>query len=504
MTEQKKTHFMRLKNFRSFIAGILVVSVMTIAACNGSKSDPAPEPKAKAKGKPKKAIVVEAAAIVSTSCATGGCHGDRPDAKADAWHSSFTIWKRDDKHANAFAVLKDKPSIKMLTALEAGNPEKDTPLNPREPTEHLKLVKKFDCITCHSSSGHIKDVTPEALADGVSCGACHGDDKGWIEMHRQNDGKQFPAADKVELGFVDVTQSKDLATTCVKCHVGSENGDVNHDLIAAGHPRLMFDFALYSDLMPKHWDHKESGDEKKNDPVEDKKAVSYISPDHYAMQWKIGQVESTKAAAKLLKFRASHASKPPWPEFAEYDCLNCHHSLGDNWIDIGLKNEKNLGMFTWGSWHFPQFVWSDDSSEDSTEKGISQLRSELKKPYQILAKPETLQSVLENLAKVEQIKVSDINLSEVVAQQPNMTWDEVTHWYFAARALYINETKKKSDDPKLKQIEENLQQLVLILKMPFDKKTVRLDEQQQRLNREKLKQLIDEIKAAFKSFGTNV
>ena len=53
------------------------------------------------------------------------------------------------------------------------------------------------------------------------------------------------------------------AKVCTRCHVGRRSPDglltqeVNHDLIAAGHPRLNFEFAAYQENLPVHWDEKE-------------------------------------------------------------------------------------------------------------------------------------------------------------------------------------------------------------------------------------------------------
>ena len=86
--------------------------------------------------------------------------------------------------------------------------------------------------------------------------------------------------------------------------------DVNHDLIAAGHPRLNFEFAAFSTNLPPHWNTKRT---KPADP---------------AQAWKVGQAMSAHAAADLLAYRACpKAGSAPWPEFAEYDCFACHREL---------------------------------------------------------------------------------------------------------------------------------------------------------------------------------
>ena len=113
--------------------------------------------------------------------------------------------------------------------------------------------------------------------------------------------------------------TKDLLArgeTCAECHVGLGSADVNHDLIAAGHPRLNFEYGSQLAKLPKHW------------RVDDDKARH---PDYEAKVWALGQVLAAKASLDLLESRASRSlpddSTTPWPEFAEYSCFSCHHEL---------------------------------------------------------------------------------------------------------------------------------------------------------------------------------
>ena len=43
------------------------------------------------------------------------------------------------------------------------------------------------------------------------------------------------------------------AEKCVSCHVGDESRNVDHELIAAGHPDLVFDLETYTAMLPPHW-----------------------------------------------------------------------------------------------------------------------------------------------------------------------------------------------------------------------------------------------------------
>jgi hypothetical protein len=113
---------------------------------------------------------------------------------------------------------------------------------------------------------------------------------------------------------------------CASCHIGDATRDVNHDLIAAGHPRLLFEYSAYHDLMPRHWPAEAKGSEAK--------------------AWLVGQVASARAAVELLRARAQKAR--PWPEFAETSCSACHHDLGGT----GRQPTDNAKVtMPWANWY---------------------------------------------------------------------------------------------------------------------------------------------------------
>jgi hypothetical protein len=117
------------------------------------------------------------------------------------------------------------------------------------------------------------------------------------------------------------------AANCLGCHVGAPADearglplrDMNHDMIAAGHPRLNFDFAEYLRRLPPHWQEKNRATDP---PIEFK-----LNP---AKAWLVGRVAHAEAACRLLADRAEKSATDesrPWPEFAEYNCAACHHNL---------------------------------------------------------------------------------------------------------------------------------------------------------------------------------
>jgi hypothetical protein len=140
---------------------------------------------------------------------------------------------------------------------------------------------------------------------------------------------------------------------------------VNHELIAAGHPPLRYEFATFLVKMPKHWT------EERRDPTD----ASRIDSGFEARVWAVGQIVSAAAALDVLANRtgvevaaAAKTVAPatahrveldqPWPEFAEYDCFACHHDLQHkSWRREGYAkrgpNQKTLGFPRWGTWYYP-------------------------------------------------------------------------------------------------------------------------------------------------------
>jgi hypothetical protein len=213
--------------------------------------------------------------------------------------------------------------------------------------------------------------------------------------------------------------TKDLAVraeVCAGCHVGKHaphgllEQDVNHDLIAAGHPRLSFELSAFLDNMPAHWDERDEN----AGPV----GPNHRAADFPARAWAVGQLATAKAALELLEARADRAQsalallekrpgeaeavpelqplaqpamrveKPTvlWPEFTEYGCFSCHHDLRDQaWRRRSQASGSIRGTPQWGSWTLPlpseliaEFV--PQSVAQTYAKSIEPLSTEMAKP----------------------------------------------------------------------------------------------------------------------------
>src|SRR5262249_2697203 len=148
----------------------------------------------------------------------------------------FTIWAMHDPHAKAFEVLYGKRALQIEKNLK----------RLVDVTQARPECNKL-CLNCHVLPG----VEPLSEAgrtvprrhtftyeDGVSCEACHGPAEKWLTKHYQKSWGRLSAREKNVLGMSDTKDLLARASLCVTCHIGTGDLEVNHDLIAAGHPRL--------------------------------------------------------------------------------------------------------------------------------------------------------------------------------------------------------------------------------------------------------------------------
>jgi hypothetical protein len=271
-------------------------------------------------------------AVGTSSCSARACHGSLAPVGDDlVRRDEYTKWLVTDKHAQAYLVLFEERSRAIAKNLGLKAPH-----------------TAEQCLACHQypSAPALVDRRhlDEETCFGIGCEACHGGAKDWLESHT----RKLTVAEKAKQGMTDVGQPAQLAERCVGCHVGSPAApgfsvvrDVNHDLIAAGHPRLNFEFAAFLSNLPPHWNA-----EKK-----------IPAPAASARAWAVGQAITTKAALELLAHRASQAKagpkQAPWPEFAEYDCFSCHHDLqAKSWRQEAAYATRPPGSLTWSTWYY--------------------------------------------------------------------------------------------------------------------------------------------------------
>ncbi len=229
------------------------------------------------------------------SCSAVACHGSiRPVAGSRILQTEYSTWVSQDRHARATEVLSNEVSVRMGRILGIGRPD-----------------QAQKCLVCHGLDAPQAQRARNFMTEGVSCEACHGPATGWLGYHVTKDARH---EESVRRGMYDTKDVVKRTEKCLTCHLGTAEKWVDHEMIAAGHPDLVFDLEAFSAAMPRHW--RESTDADAFRPVR------------------------TFAVSQLVHLRSSldrlsrRVKGPVWPEYAELDCFACHHSLTraeDSW-----------------------------------------------------------------------------------------------------------------------------------------------------------------------------
>lgn len=227
------------------------------------------------------------------SCAGSTCHGSVTPQKAPRTgirQTEHTQWLTKDKHAKAYAVLLKDRSIQMAKNLKMAEPPS----------------KSDRCLVCHALAvpKELRSASYK-VEDGVSCEACHGQAEGWLGTHIARG-----QAASLSMGMYDTRNLVKRAEKCVSCHVGDDTRNVDHELIAAGHPDLVFDFETYTAMLPPHW-------------------RTAPSDGVGGRAWAVGQVVALRESLQRLARRTQQHAAAAWPEFAEFECFACHHDVNN-------------------------------------------------------------------------------------------------------------------------------------------------------------------------------
>jgi hypothetical protein len=407
-----------------------------VAARPGDPPAPVPQPDAFI-SKPVPAPVA-ATAVGASGCSGIACHGGpvaglvpqspwgTGDADRDRWRSSATLWKAYDPHARAFDVLGNDLS-KEIEARLAKSGEK----------AYEDGLTDIRCIACHANPTLAARPGHKLLADGVSCEACHGNAGDWIKDHAG-----WPAGPGHSAKYGSMTHLSDpkvRAETCAGCHVGAPAGggaprrDMNHDLIAAGHPRLNFDYATYLRALPPHWAEK---DREFSPP-----ALRPASDEY--RHWLVGRAATAAASFKLL---ADRTRRGPWPELAEFDCYACHH---------GLTGDKKPALG-----HRPgALVWNEPPlAARLAGSGFDDLRAALTRPLDteyIRAQAGRAADAWHQLAdRWAADPMPPASVAAALADAKPRRWDEACHLYYALLAL--DRAAGRPPDPRLAAIRDAL------------------------------------------------
>lgn len=262
----------------------------------------------------------------SPSCGSASCHNLNQGRGKTG--SEYTTWTGFDPHHQAYEALFHPRSDRIMKNL----------FNTGAGSAGSNQL----CLNCHATNrGDARHAGPGfTLTEGVGCESCHGGASKYISVHFTAKSLAMSSSEKEEkLGLRNTRDLSSRAAICADCHVGNAGRgmEVNHDLIAAGHPRLNFELSAFLANYPKHW---KDADERKR------------HPDFQARAWEVGQIESARAALKLLADRAEPKAPGPWPEFTEYDCFSCHKDLRMNGRNYRHGYSGKPGSSPWGTWFY--------------------------------------------------------------------------------------------------------------------------------------------------------
>ena len=313
---------------KKWSAALAVIGLVTLVALFSWLAKPSP-------GNPPQFVAQEKPASKPTklyygvlACSNGGCHANptNPNQKDILLceYDEVRIWSTLDKHKDANSVLKGERGQQMAKLLDIKG----------------DIAQEPSCISCHGVLVEDKKLIHKAsfsLAEGVSCGVCHGMNKEWVALHsdfleRDNWRGKSRKEKEERFGMRDLWNPEKRATLCASCHIGNakEGKVVTHAMYAAGHPPLPgVELSAFSDAMPRHWKYLA---EK---PVEVQKILEYDLAKSGLERTQlvvIAGLVSFRESMNLLAAQAEEglAAKDPnkaWPELAQFDCYACHHDL---------------------------------------------------------------------------------------------------------------------------------------------------------------------------------
>lgn len=301
------------------------------------------------------------------SCSSTSCHGSpvarpsegrRSEGAARIWLGETTpilasqraIAGADrrrehpgDPHAHAWRRLID---VKYQTMLRAASGREDRAVDPAVAAR---------CAACHDPLGLARQTSlqtapedPNFSRHGIGCETCHGPASQWLHLHYQH------GIDRATLRSAGMIDTKDVlvrARLCSTCHIGSPQHDLDHDLMAVGHPPLQFELTAYhAAIRNPHWD--DAGRRREQ-------------PTYEAQLWTAGRLAAAEASLHLLAHRAQKATllkdkslnntrenilATAWPPWAEHNCLACHQSLRPVWgfATVGSPRPRQPGTLRQG------------------------------------------------------------------------------------------------------------------------------------------------------------
>ena len=324
---------------------------------------------------------------VANNCTSSGCHGStEPLDASKVLQNEYYTWL-DSPHAKAYDVLFfDARSARIAKNMRL-----------KKPPYEEKI-----CLDCHTSNIPAAQIAGNIdIEDGVQCEVCHGPASGWRAEHTE---EGWTHEQSVARGMVDLRDLSVRGHTCHRCHLGSAEKEVDHELIASGHPVLAFELDNYTESMPPHWT-----------PGRDT---------HGVRAWAVGQVMKFRDSMRNL---ARHARGDEWPEFSDMSCYNCHHDLkGSEWRQQRGWPDR-AGLPTWSPQHWAMLRLLigrvSPHSRDELDPLVRQLArgvSRMNDPAGVASTADRARGVAEALIpKVDAVRWSDTEVRALMTAIAN-------------------------------------------------------------------------------------
>ena len=255
----------------------------------------------------KPVAAAEARYVGPGSCSATACHGSvRALTQTKVLQNEYSTWVLQDRHARAWNVLNNQVAQRIAKILGPAS------LGAGDAAHAPK------CLACHALYVPNDEKAREFdINDGVSCENCHGPSSQWLGPHTARD---WPHEKSVAMGMYDTKNLALRTQKCLTCHLGTAEKYVDHEMIAAGHPDLIFELDTYQAVEPVHWVEKVPGHPEQADK----------DPLLGVREWSIGQaVQLQESMSRLIRRAKGTEGKKGlvWPEYGELDCFACHHSL---------------------------------------------------------------------------------------------------------------------------------------------------------------------------------
>lgn len=287
----------------------------------------------------------------AASCAATACHGGARPGIGDPYAArgaEYPLWLERDPHANSWRTMCGQAASEMMHRLGILH------------NGQLRDQAGFDnCLKCHNTTPRFAaGRTREFHSEGVGCAACHGPAELWQRDHVR---LRWNESTSVALGKTPTKNLAARARMCASCHVGDADRDMNHDMIAAGHPALHYEFSAYHARLPKHWREPE-----------------FQSDANFEAQlWLAGQIAATDAFLSLLESRAAgRLPASQWPEFSSYDCSSCHQSFRPSSLEPTTRPAASAARYS--QWNqFGINYWLAEAEQHRTEVEVAELANKL-------------------------------------------------------------------------------------------------------------------------------